>query len=41
MLLLIVKSTEATFSVISMMADTKLRERDMGDFCDNPCSPAL
>lgn len=39
MLLLIVKSREATFLVISMMADKKLRERDMGGFSDNPYSP--
>lgn len=36
MLPLIVKSKEATFALILMMADAQLRGRDMEDFCDSP-----
>lgn len=33
-----VKSKEATFAVISMIADAQLRRRDVEDFCNNPYS---
>jgi hypothetical protein len=35
-ILLTVKGKDASFSVVSMTADSQLRERDIEGFCGNP-----